>query len=82
MDKVYIVSKCIDFANELNNSYIFHFRGYYKGQFINTVMVEANDYDLELGEEYLILLTNVTCQNKLLRGSAEKVKKLFATFQH
>lgn len=78
MNKVYIVSKCLKF----DNLHEFHFKGNYRGHYINKLCVNANGYQFEIGEEYLIYLKDVMRVNRTLKGTVIKAKKLFTTFAH
>ena len=78
MNRVYIVSRYLKF----DGRHIFHFKGNFKGHYISKLSVDANGHELEVGEEYLIYLKNVTRSGQVLSGTAIKVKRLFSTFGH
>lgn len=73
MEKVYLISTCI---KKSKFSAEFHFKGYLKGERIESVKV-INEVHFELHREYLLKLVNIKVKNSVLEGKVEKYKKLF-----
>ena len=80
MKQVYVVSKCIGVEDK--GYYHFKFNGIYQGNIISEIIAEVTHEELEIDEEYLLLLENIQCEHSKLYGKALHVKKLFATFPH
>lgn len=82
MQKVYVISKCISEDDLCDNTYYFKFKGSYKGQYINIISVTINNFTIEVGDEYLLLLENIKCIDQVLYANVISIKRLFATFPH
>lgn len=61
--------------NELNQSSVFHFIGYFQGKKIKKIMVKGGKFIK--GEDYILALTNVSYDKNILYGDLIKCKKLF-----
>lgn len=82
MNQVYIVSKCMGHYDKNQNRYLFNFKGIYQGHIIDQIDLETDQISLEIGEEYLVLISQMKINQNVLCGKAVKIKKLFATFPH
>ena len=79
MKTVIIVSKCsrIIKLNSIEDWYEFHFKGVCAGESLRKVRLKGRkDFNIRLGEEYLIYAHFMTCQEGTLLGEMIKVKML------
>lgn len=79
MKTVIIVSKCsrIIKLNSLEDCYEFHFKGVCAGESLRRVRLKGRkDFNIRLGEEYLIYTHFIRCQRGTLLGEVIKAKLL------
>ena len=79
MKTVIIVSKCLSVTkfNSSESTYGFHFKGVCAGEALRKVILKGRlDFQIKKGEEYLMYVQMLTCENGVLKGSILKVKKL------
>ena len=79
MKNIIIVSKCLRIANYSSeeNSYSFHFKGVFSGDFLKEVILYGRkDFAIKKGEEYLIYVQMKDIKNGTLWGKILKFRPL------
>ena len=79
MKTVIIVSKCsrIIKLNSTEDWFEFHFKGVCAGESLRKVRLKGKkDFNIRLGEEYLIYVSLISCTEGVLKGDVLKVKPL------
>ena len=70
---IYVLSRCI--AKKKGHFYRFHFIGYFNGSRVKEIYVHGGEF--EMGEDYLLVLDGVFCDESTLFGSLVKGKRIF-----
>lgn len=79
MKTVIIVSKCLRVTkfNSLESWYEFHFKGVCAGEQLRKVILRGrHEFHLRRGEEYLMYVQMLTCEDGVLKGHILKVRLL------
>ena len=79
MKTVIIVSKCsrVIKLNQIEDYYEFHFKGVCAGKSLRKVRVKGRkDFNIRLGEEYLMYVGHLMCAEGVLKGTILKIKPL------
>ncbi len=79
MKTVIIVSKCsrVIKLNQIEDYYEFHFKGVCAGESLRKVRVKGGkDFNIRLGEEYLMYVGHLICREGVLNGTILKIKPL------
>lgn len=70
--KIFVVSRYLGRRNQKN---IFHFIGYFNGVRVRKILVDGGQF--EHGEDYVLALNNIKCEDNVLVGQLAKSKRLF-----
>lgn len=79
MQNVIIVSQCLRVTKMKNQGdwYQFHFKGAFAGQCLSKVFLKAaRGVEIKKGEEYLLFVQVLSCDNAVLKGHILKAKRL------
>ena len=79
MKTVIIVSKCsrVIKLNQIEDYYEFHFKGVCAGESLRKVRVKGRkDFNIRLGEEYLMYVGHLLFTEGVLKGTMLKIKPL------
>ena len=79
MKTVIIVSKCsrVIKHNSYEDWFEFHFKGVCAGESLRKVRLKGRkDFNIRLGEEYLMYVGLISCTEGVLKGEILKVKPL------
>jgi hypothetical protein len=79
MKTVIIVSKCsrINKLNQSESWYEFHFKGVCAGEALRKVLLKGRkDFNIKLGEEYLIYVQLLNFEEGIMKGTILKLKLL------
>ncbi len=77
MEKVYIVSRCIQ--KNSDRIFEFNFKGFYKGLKVKEIRTRGASFDVN--EDYLVLLSEIKVHDRVLYGRVLKSKKLFCNWE-
>jgi len=69
---IFVVSRHLGTSKRKN---YFHFIGYFNGVRIQQIIVEGGDFDK--GEDYVLALKNIRCEENELYGDLIRCKQLF-----
>jgi hypothetical protein len=72
-DRLYLVSICV---KELEEEYICHFKGSYKGNKITQVNISKIEIQLKVSEEYVFLLELIKVENDVIYAKTIRYKKI------
>ena len=82
MKNVIIVSKCLE-ANPNREDpakrevfYHFHYQGVFAGDVIKRVILKGSEFDIKVGEEYLIYVELDKIKDQVITGKIHRIKLL------
>lgn len=81
MRTIVVVTRCLKKEKNITKEevfqWVFHFKGVYKGERIHSISAEiTNGTDFQIGEDYLIYLSQPKINNGKLHGRVVYYKKL------
>lgn len=74
MQKCYVLSRCLK-KRELSSEYVFHFKGVYLGEMINSIHVKAKER-LVVGSDYFLELDVLQVTEGVLKADLIRLKNL------
>ncbi len=72
--EIIIISRCLNY-NSRTHCYIFHFKGYFKGERVEKIH-GVSPILLKKAEEYIFKFEVIDIKEKILIGKIKKIKKL------